>query len=192
MENSHDDSIVSKKTKREEISLLAVFFILVAILGLYFVWRNYSEALIKFLEPRKVDETLTIEQPASTTGKISPTPQLTPRPILQGKETYSIGQSANARPKIRSVEVDPHDPKINDMQSLKVRVVDAQPVQSVKVTIGSDNKTRAFDLKLTEGTNLDGKWTLSWKVDDTVLYSYYFTVDAVGTGSRSNITVSIR
>lgn len=173
--------------------MLVFFLVFIVVVGGYLIWRNPGGFLSKFQEPEKLEqETLSILEPTPKNGKSTPTAKLTPRPILQGKETYSIGQSASATPKIRSLEVDPHDPKVNDNQTLKVRVVDSRPVQSVKVTIGSDNKTRDFDLKLTEGSNLDGKWTLSWKVDDTVLYSYYFTIDAVGTNSRSNVTVSIR
>lgn len=184
---------MKQKTKSGDSSLLVFFLVFVVVVAGYFIWRNPGWLLNTFQETQKPEQpTLSILEPTPKNGKASPTAKLTPRPILQGKETYSIGQSASATPKIRSLEVDPHDPKVNDNQTLKVRVVDSRPVQSVKVTIGSDNKTRDFDLKLTEGSNLDGKWTLTWKVDDTVLYSYYFTINAVGMSSRSNVTVSIR
>jgi hypothetical protein len=191
---------VKQNTKKGGVSLLVVFLVFVTVLGVgsYLVWQKYGDAFDSFVDVQKTSlEDLAVVDSSprkNEDGKAAPTPtpKPTPHPILQGKETYSIGQSADARPKIRSAEVEPHDPKVGEIQTIKVRLVDTQPVQSAKITLASDNKTRDLELKLTEGNNLDGKWTVSWTVDDTVLYTYSMKIDAVGNGSQSTVTVSIR
>lgn len=121
-----------------------------------------------------------------------PAPSPTPTEILQGRETYTIGQASDARPKIDRLVVNPHDPKVGETQTLEVRVADTSPVQSVEVSVTTDNGSANVPMTLVEGDNNRGTWRGSWQVNDTVLYRYVVTIRAVSADSESKVDVGIR
>ncbi len=116
------------------------------------------------------------------------------RPIPQGIQTYSISGNF-AGPQTTELIVDRIDAKAGEMQSVSVKVSDANPVASVTVAITLDNVSKATsaNLTLTEGTNLDGIWKGSVAFpDDTLERNYTITVIAVSTTGVSSIVTTIR
>jgi hypothetical protein len=137
-----------------------------------------------------------IEQPGQdATGQTSmaPTPTPTPTELKQGKETYqySWGQGTTI-PKLMSIELDPHDPKVGQTQNVKTKMVHTSPLDSVSIILFSDNKETTYPLSLTEGSNTDGVWSGSWKINDTVLYRYGFRILSKTGGSEQKVDVVLR
>lgn len=123
----------------------------------------------------------------------TPSPRPTPAPILQGKETYSIGQASDAKgPKITQAVFEPHDPAVGQTQKITIKTSHSQPVTAVELVIKSDNKTQTQNLTLASGTAADGSWSASWTVNDTHLYIYVVTVKAKSTDGESAVDISIR
>ena len=139
----------------------------------------------------KPSPTATLEP--KTAASPTPTPKPTPYPLKQGKETYSISQTSGVRPRIELAEIDPHEPKVGTNQKIRVRVSDKDPIRGVTISLKSDNKTTTLPpTKLVEGTNLEGIWETSWNMNDTILFTYVFTIKAQGTFVQSSVNLPIR
>jgi hypothetical protein len=133
------------------------------------------------------------DQNAPGQTSMAPTPTPTPTELKQGKETYqySWGQGTTI-PKLMSIELDPHDPKVGQTQNVKAKMIHTSPLDSVSVILFSDNKETTYPLSLTEGTNTDGSWSGSWKINDTVLYRYGFRVLSKTGGGEQKVDVVLR
>ena len=167
-----------------------LIFLILAFIGLlavaFFVWKNQYQTRQLELADSKA------EQQASLPDS-SPKPSPSPVPILQGIETYSITQGKkNNGPKITQAIINPHDPKINDNQTVKVKLAYNQPINQVKLILKSDNDQQEADMTLIQGTATDGTWETSWEITDTVLYNYSQTITAQSGDQTSSVTITIR
>ncbi len=121
--------------------------------------------------------TVNVEMPktgnASKTIALIPSPTPTPTSLKQGKEIYiySWGQGTTV-PKLSSIEIDPHDPKVGETQHVTVKYTHPTAIQSVSMQLFSDNKSTTFPMTLSSGSTTDGTWTGSWTIEDSVLYRY--------------------
>lgn len=103
-------------------------------------------------------------------------------------ERYFI--SGKALPQFTEVIFDPYNVKVNGKQTVTIRVKNTEPVKSVYVILNTDNKTQRYDLKLSEGSLIDGNWRGSWKVSDTRDKIYSFTFYSASENNGSNIDFS--
>lgn len=169
---------------------LILFAILLFLLTIaFFVWKNQYQARQLELSGSKAEQQASFPESSPTLPKPSPFPV----PILQGIETYTISQSQkNNGPKITQAIINPHDPKINDNQTVKVKLAYHQPIDQVKLKLTSDNKQQEADMTLVQGTATDGTWEVSWEITDTVLYNYSQTITAQSNDQTSSVTITIR
>ena len=186
-----------KKFINKGASSLSLLLVILLAAGIgYFVWVEYGQELIK---PPPEEELRDIEISKVELASPSPAPKLTPKakgtpaPLLQGKETYTISQTAGVRPRIVLAEIDPHEPKVGENQRIRVRVIDQAPISEVTISLKSDNKTTNLPpTKLVDGTNLDGTWETSWNINDSILYTYVFSFKVQGTNVKSSVDLPIR
>ena len=52
--------------------------------------------------------------------------------------------------------------------------------------------SRPYPFKLISGTNTDGQWQGSWKMDDTYLYNYLLTLTAESANKSATIEITLR
>lgn len=103
-------------------------------------------------------------------------------------ERYFI--SSKVLPQFTEVIFDPYNIKINEKQTVTIRVKNTEPVKSVYVVLNTDTKSQRYDLKLSEGSFIDGNWQGFWKFSDTRNKIYSFTFYAVSENKGSNIDFS--
>jgi hypothetical protein len=117
----------------------------------------------------------------------------TPIPLANGKQVYTISGSLPGAPRISEVTFDPIDPDKGGNFNLAVKTLDGTGVTSVEVTLNTDNKSTDSKLNLTDGTNNDGVWTGSLKMDDSYDYIYRLRIKAKNTGGviQAN-TITVR
>jgi len=117
-----------------------------------------------------------------------------PRPLASGKQTYLGSGSKTGAPKATEVVIDPLDPAQNATQTVTVKVIslDGTPVSEVEVNMITDNKEKAYPLKLISGTNLDGSWQGTWTLEDSYDYLYQAAIKAKNTKSEWTVTLSFR
>lgn len=175
------------------ILVITVLAILVIGAGGYIAWTRYGHLI-----PLETTDLTSIGERDTTpttreTPEETPSPPKTPIPLLQGVETYMINQSPGNRPRIVQAVIDPHEPDVGEEQTITVRVLDQSPVQSVSLTVESDNETTNLPpAQLIEGDNTDGRWQTSWTVQDTILYNYKILITAVGSGVQTTVSLPIR
>lgn len=117
-----------------------------------------------------------------------------PRPLAHGKQTYLVSGSKTGAPKATEVVIDPLDPAQNASQSVTVKVISLEgtPVSEVEVKMITDNKQKAYPLKLISGTNLDGTWQGTWTLEDSYDYLYQAAIKAKNTKSDWTVTLTFR
>lgn len=103
-------------------------------------------------------------------------------------ERYFI--SSKVLPQFTEVVFDPYDIKINEKQTVTIRVKDTEPLKSVYLILNTDNKSQRYDLKLSQGNLNDGNWQGSWKFGDTRNKVYSFTFYATSENKSSTIDFS--
>lgn len=180
-----------KQPSKIKLTFLSLIFSVLLVIA-FFVWRNQYQARQLELSGSKAEQQASL--PDSSPPKPSPPkPSPPPVPILQGIETYTISQGKkNNGPKITQAIINPHDPKINDNQTVKVKLAYAQPINQVKLILTSDNDQKETDMKLVEGTATSGIWETSWQITDTILYNYSQTITAKSGDQTSTVTITIR
>ena len=103
-------------------------------------------------------------------------------------ERYFI--SSKVLPQFTEVLFDPFNVKINGKQTVTIRVKNTEPVKSVYVVLNTDTKMQRYDLKLSDGSPIDGNWQGFWNVSDTRSKIYSFTFYAVSENKSSDIDFS--
>lgn len=182
---------MGNKFQRAFSSTIVLLLLAILVLGGYVLWTQYPD-LLRPDQPQRPSEERGITPTTPEDVEPEEEPRGTPKPIKQGTETYNISQAQSARPKITQATFNPHDPDQGQTQEISIRVLDSAPVNSVSVSIESDNNSRNINLTLSEGNNQDGVWTGSWEVDDSVDYTYIVTVTASGAGGQSSVEIGMR
>lgn len=176
-----------KATKGQTHLLWGLLPVILIIIGIWVFLTRQGFLTVKVEPP--VGET----QQTTGQSQTAPTPTPTPTRLKQGKETYIYSWGAGTTiPKLISLELDPHDPKVGETQKLKARMTHTSALASVSIKLYSDNKETTYPLTLVEGTDIDGFWSGSWKIDDTLLYRYVFTVISKTGGTEKTVDVALR
>lgn len=121
----------------------------------------------------QVTPSIPLQKKSQTQTVSAPTPTPTATYLKPGKETYvySWGEGTTV-PKMNQVDIEPHDPKKGQKQTVTVKYTHTSPIQQVSLQLFSDNKSETFPMTKSEGTDTNGTWTGTWTVNDTVLYRY--------------------
>lgn len=121
-----------------------------------------------------------------------PTPTPTPRAIPHGKWGFTISTSQPG-PKPGTGYLDPYDPATGTKQRIVLHLTDSVPVKNATVIIRTDNKTSAtIPFTRIDGTELSGDWEASWTVDDTYLYTYIMTFEAISDNGKTRVESTFR
>lgn len=124
----------------------------------------------------------------------SPSPSPSPEPLAQGDQTFFVSSSTN--PRITQVDFSPLDVAVGANQTVTVRVRDPNPIDSVSVTIQSDNETNAYQLSQVSSQFIAGQyrevWSGSWTSPDTHDYIYFVPVEASSQSGQSRVEISVR
>ncbi len=185
---------MAKKSTARQQNIAPVFLIVLIIIGVIVAWQLRDS----IVPPAPTDQDVSVTPPPTSDetpqdGSLSPTASPTPIAILQGRETYTIGQgSGTTGPKITRAIVEPHDPKQGQQQTVTVSVNHSSPITSVSLVMKSDNDTKTYPLSLASGSETNGQWSGTWTVEDTVLYTYAFTISVESPGGSSSVDLIIR
>lgn len=121
----------------------------------------------------QVTPSIPLQKKSQTQTVSAPTPTPTATYLKPGKETYvySWGEGTNV-PKMNQVDIEPHDPKKGQTQTVTAKFTHTTPIQQVSLQLFSDKETNTHSMEKSEGTDNNGTWTGKWTVNDTVLYRY--------------------
>ncbi len=170
-------------SKRPLILFAILLFLLIIA---YLVWH------FQYL-PQKLETFDSQSPPTASLPSPSPSgPSPSPAFLLQGKQSYSISQGDKTVPQITKAIINPIDPKLNETQTVQVKVSHTSPVNSVTLKLTSDNDQAEINMKLVEGTNLNGTWEATWEIKDTVLYNYLLTITAKSDDKTGSAGIAMR
>ncbi len=124
--------------------------------------------------------------------RFAPEPTITPRPIAQGSQTYTAFMGSGLEgPRMGKFIINPHDPQVGELQTIRVYIKDVNVVRKVRVLLQTDNASTMYQFSLVEGSYMDGWWEGSWITEDTHDVNYVATFKAISkTGiSRTDLTI---
>lgn len=125
-------------------------------------------------------------------GGPSPTP--TPTPVLgTGPATYFISHSDT--PQFMQLDLNPELPRVGQTQTMTVSVRDtsASQITSVTATLSTDTSSYQNPLTLSSGTNLNGQWSGSWVIQDSLNNVYQVRFNAVNqAGKTSSVSLPFK
>lgn len=141
----------------------------------------------------QVTPSIPLQQKSQTQTASVPTPTPTATYLKPGKESYiySWGEGTTV-PKMNYVDVDPHDPKKGQTQKVNVKFTHTSAISKVSLQLYSDNKSETYPMTMSEGTNVNGTWSGSWNIDDTVLYRYDLRFLVTADGKETPYDVVLR
>lgn len=82
------------------------------------------------------------------------------------KETFMVSEIETFPTFCRELIIDPFKVKVGEKQVFSCWVKDPQGIEKVVATTQTDKGTEVFNLKLTEGTEKEGRWQGSWRTKD--------------------------
>lgn len=132
--------------------------------------------------------------PAPTTSvtpsvSITTTPSPTPTPSL-GVGSFSI--SMNTDPWATGGTISPYGPVSNGPQTFTLSVFGNSPVTSVVIRVATDNVVNNYPMSLVSGTSINGVWTATWTITDTIDNNYIITptlTNSVGTQASFDLSL---
>ncbi|MCK4588474.1 hypothetical protein KAT60_01525 [Candidatus Woesebacteria bacterium] len=138
-----------------------------------------ATALWLFLAKRTTTtrEELQVIQPTPAVTLITtpiPTPTPTPRPIPSGRQIFNLSHGKSVKgPRISQLIVDPLNPFVGGTQIVTVKIAYTSPITEVKARLDTDSMNKSYTFKRIAGSDTDGTWQASWKMEDSYDYIYY-------------------
>ena len=144
------------------LGLLGFFLILANPFG----WKMVLPSLFKL--PTKTNRSL----PKGTV--LAPTPYLI---LPQGKQTYNA-QGGNGRSTVTSITFDPLDPAKNTTQEITATVNSKETINSISLTVNTDNYSSTYPMTLTKNGSPVSIWTAQFQSTDTYekIYNISFLI----------------
>jgi hypothetical protein len=116
-----------------------------------------------------------------------------PAPLAPGKQVYTISGGKKGAPQMTMATIDPLDVKKGQLQTFTVEANDVKDISTINAEVITDNEKKTYPLKLHEGTDNNGAWTGSWRINDTFDYHYQIRITAKNSeGLESAVTLSFR
>ncbi|MFZ2187077.1 MAG: fused MFS/spermidine synthase [Candidatus Moraniibacteriota bacterium] len=100
------------------------------------------------------------------------------RPYYEDYFGAQSTQLAQDKPRIKDNYLFPLDVKPGDTMQAGVRIIDANGVDSVRISFPHEKGTDRLEMRLTKGTMYDGFWSAQWEAHDTLDKEYITTVIA--------------
>ena len=174
--------------KKKYLLLIAVIAVIAGLSVLYLVSKGPIKTPVKEEKPSaKISEELP--------------PGVAPLP--QGKQTYYIRTDNPKNPQITQVDLDPLDVKIEETQTITVKVKDTESKSitndyKVEGIIFTDNASSTIPFKLIRAdgpkdtSELITTWEASWQAEDTTFHTYMVTIIAKNNTGQSKVDLSFR
>jgi hypothetical protein len=154
---------------KQALSVLLILALAVA-LWLFLVERiTTTREGLQIIQPETTPSVALVTTPIPT-----PTPTPTPKPLPSGRQIYNLSHGENVKgPRMSQVIIDPLDPLAGGTQIVTVKIAHTSPVTDAKATLKTDNMDKTYTLKRIAGSDTDGTWQASWKMEDSYDYTYY-------------------
>jgi hypothetical protein len=165
---------------REKFLLFVLFLFSVIALMLY----------IK--EQKKITPTISNQFQPIPTINTTPIPPV-PYPLDPGKQVYGISRGQGSKgPDVKEATFDPLDIKKGEKQTINITIGKSKKIQSVTVSLRTDNKTQVHDLSLQKTNEVDEIWSGSWTLEDTNNYKYQAIIEAIDETGIAHVELSFR
>lgn len=177
-----------KNKSRSNSGFIGLLVLLIAVIGVGAVVVVKTGVLQVQVTP-----SIPLQKKSQSQTVSVPTPTPTATYLKPGKETYiySAGEGTTV-PKLSQVDIEPHDPKKGQTQKVDVKYMHSSPIQQISIQLFSDNKSETHQLTRKDGTDMNGTWSGTWTVDDTVLYRYSLRFFVKADGKEVPYTVVLR
>lgn len=147
-------------------------------------------------DSNRVVITKTLTPKATAKPVAASTPKPTPAPLKPDnglKGTYQVGMGSHDGPTVSQVVFDPLDAKKGQTLNITIKTSFTSAVSSVTAVLTEDSSTQDITFNLSSGTNLDGVWSGSVTLNDSVDYKYILTITSKSSnGKSSTVTVAPR
>jgi hypothetical protein len=180
---------------REKLLLFAFFLLIILALLLFIKKQKNISSIINHFQP--FDST-SAPLNTSTQGKLiltnTPTPiPPVPYPLDPGKQIYGISRGQGSKgPDVKEATFDPLDIKKGEKQTISIAIGKSKKVQSVTISLKTDNKSQIHNLSLQKTNEIDEIWSGSWTLDDTNNYKYQAIIEAIDETGIAHVELSFR
>ena len=179
-------TFASFKEKIARVPIRIWLFIVVLIITIITV------ALYIFLSPSLRQKLFPESSPAPEAENIwTPKKPVSP-PLASGKQIYAISGGKKGAPYMTQAAIDPIDPSSGESQTLTVKANDSKPITQITATMITDNKSETHTLRRVEGTETDGVWQGSWKIDSSFDYKYQVELEAKNADLANKVVLTFR
>lgn len=169
------------------VGKLLLVLLLVAVGGLsYYLYTIYSTGV-----GRAPELSLSVPEPTVPPGITrAPTPYLL---LPQGRQAYQIRTGSSNEPMATRIIVDPLDARKGESQTVSLEAGYTNPIESIDVTLITDNTQKTYSMTLSEGAATKGTWSSTHAIEDDheVIYTMKFVIKYNG-GKESVVDFPIR
>ncbi len=153
--------------------LFVVLGVALGLFGFFIILANPFGWKLPFPSLIKVDK----RDPSLPKGTVAaPTPYLI---LPTGKQTYNARVADSKKSSVTSITFDPLDPKINTNQTITVTAISSEAINSLIVTVNTDNLSVPHKMNLVSGDNLKGEWSTIFKVTDSYEKTYNVSFEII-------------
>ena len=138
------------------------------------------------------DEVPNVSEISNVANLTTNIPEECPAPLTSGKQIYFV--RTQNQPQIMQVDVDPLDVKIEQIQTVtvKIRDINDNPITSVAGLAEIDNGSISFSLSLISGTDIDGTWEGTWTLKNTNCLNFMMTINTTSASGQSTVDLAFR
>lgn len=116
-----------------------------------------------------------------------------PAPLPTGKQVYNVSRGAGTPgPNISQMSVDNFDPKMGELQTYSIKIVNNTKVEKVQLTLFTDYKIKTYDATLKDGKATDGVWKAVVTTEDSHDFVYRVRIEAADSKETSETTMTVR
>ena len=127
------------------------------------------------------------------------TPPLTLKPSIiplkpddGTKGTYMVSMGKHTGPVVSKIIFDPLDVQKGQTLVVVASIKNDVTVKEVKGTLQTDHGKLEAIFSRIDGSDTNGSWKASFKLNDTVSYTYILTISAQGENGKSEVTTAPR
>lgn len=135
--------------------------------------------------------------PTQTTYLASPLPSPTrsPSPLLPDSGTagtFQVSHQSPGGPTLTQVVIDPLDPNLGDLVTVKLSLSHPQSIDSVKAILETDDKPHRLTFDRESRTQSTEIWTTTFKLKSNIKYHYLFRFEASSDEQKTLAPMALR
>jgi hypothetical protein len=204
--NNIPGNLLSKNLKKpsfpDSLKKPAVFIPLIIIGIIYLglnVWIFFYSAKIARIKLGEFATTMNIPTKKPPQSVFNITPPLTLKPSIiplkpddGTKGTYMVSMGKHTGPVVSKIIFDPLDVQKGQTLVVVASIKNDVTVKEVKGTLQTDHGKLEAIFSRIDGSDTNGSWKASFKLNDTVSYTYILTISAQGENGKSEVTTAPR